>query len=167
MGWHVPKPILEEMSSFHRIVGVSRKIKRKKRRVRKKLFIRFVRCAENFLFLAAVDLCSPKEHMPSTSSWRNWGCWARTAAWPVYFCRDPDLQQMCVQKSAPFTPWHLYCLWVAQACYWPRERDSSWMFDQVNWQPEAGTVDRQTWFSMLFLARFGVSLAWRKGNKGD
>ena len=68
MGRHVLKTILEEMSSFHRIVGVSRKIKRKKRRVRKKLFIRFVRCAENFLFLAAVDLCSPKEHMPSTSS---------------------------------------------------------------------------------------------------
>ena len=67
MGRHVLKTILEEMSSFHRIVDVSRKRKRKKKRVRK-IFMRFVRCAENFLFLVAVDLCSPKEHMHSTSS---------------------------------------------------------------------------------------------------
>ena len=153
MGWHVPKPILEEMSSFHRIVGVSRKIKRKKRRVRKKLFIRFVRCAENFLFLVAVDLCSPKEHMPSTSSWSNWGCWARTAAWPVYFCRDPDLQQMCVQKSAPFTPWHLYCLCAAQACYWPRERERLLKV----WPSKLATRSQNCWpTNLIFYVIFGT-----------
>lgn len=130
--------------------------------MRKKLFMRFERCAQNFLFLVATCLCSPKERMLSASSWSNW---ARAAAWLVYFCRDPDLQQMCVQKSPLFTPLHLYRLRAAQACYWPRETPEGLTKQIGNHKPQLLTDKLGFLYYFWPIIQCIITLDWRKGIK--